>query len=504
VDIVQIRKKNEATLVVHSEDRGVLIELQDHYSFYAEGYQWMPQYKAGMWDGRIRIFNLRDQTLPIGLLNNLIKFCENRNYQMDIDPLIKPILQANEEDILSYINSLILTDADGKMIKARDYQIESVKQILLNEHRTILSPTGSGKSLIIYLTLRYFLEHCTSENEKVLIVVPTTSLVEQMKKDFCEYAQGDDSFGEDDMHIIYSGKDKVTHKRIIISTWQSIHRLQAGWFSEFSAMFIDEVHLAAAKSLSGISQKMCNAYIRVGTTGTLSNDSQVNELTIEGHVGPIYHTTSTKSLMDAGDLANLDIQVLALKYDSDECKHVKKLTYQEEIKHLVDHDKRNTFIKNLACDQGDRNILVLFKHIKHGKKLYDIIKEKVGKDKKVFFVAGETATEDRERIRQLTEKESEVIIVASLGVFSTGVNIRNLHGIIFACPTKSQIKVLQSIGRGLRKADNGEDTYLFDLVDDFSDGKSKKNFSLKHGLHRVKIYQKERFEFNVSVVKLYK
>jgi superfamily II DNA or RNA helicase len=503
MDELSIVKKSESTLVIHSDDRGILVELSEQYSFFAEGYQWMPAYKMGSWDGKIRLFNFRSQTLPFGLLDNLLEFCKARGYKVNIDPNIKPRFTPNKEMVFDYCNSLPICDKNGDFIKPREYQLNCVWEILNNQRKTILSPTGSGKSLIIYLVMNWFLENIADSDEKCLIVVPTTSLVEQMYKDFSEYSLKDENFYPDeDSHIIYSGKDKDSDKSIFISTWQSIYKLGPKWFSQFSMVCIDEVHLAAAKSLSSIMEKLNCAYLRMGTTGTLSNDSQVNELTIEGHIGPVYKTTSTKQLMDDGDLAQLSIQALALKYDSEECKLVKKLTYAEEIKFITEHDKRNNFIRNLACDQDDRNILVMFKHIKHGKVLYDLIKEK--KDKTVYYVSGETATEDRERIRQLTEKGKGVIIVASMGVFSTGINIKNLHGIIFASPTKSQIKVLQSIGRGLRKADNGEETYLFDLVDDFSNNKKKQNFALKHGIHRLKIYQKEKFNFKVTNVPLYK
>ena len=144
--------------------------------------------------------------------------------------------------------------------------------------------------------------------------------------------------------------------------------------------------------------------------------------------------------------------------------------------------------------------LVLFLRVEtHGKILFDLINNDKEEKRKAFFVSGEVATADREAIRGIVEKQKNAIIVASLGTFSTGVNIRNLHNIIFASPSKSQIRVLQSIGRGLRKSDNGKSTKLFDIADDFH-WKKRQNYTLMHSAERLKIYKREQFKYKVVVV----
>tara|TARA_B100000035_G_C20678852_1_gene413028 strand:- start:114 stop:548 length:435 start_codon:yes stop_codon:yes gene_type:complete len=144
---------------------------------------------------------------------------------------------------------------------------------------------------------------------------------------------------------------------------------------------------------------------------------------------------------------------------------------------------------------------VLFNYVdKHGKPLHNLIRDKA-KDQKVYFVSGETATSDREAIRGIVEKSDGAIVVASLGTFSTGINIRNLHNIIFASPSKSQIRVLQSIGRGLRKSDDGRETMLYDISDDLT-WKKRKNYSLLHSEERERIYQKEQFNYKTAVIPL--
>ena len=138
---------------------------------------------------------------------------------------------------------------------------------------------------------------------------------------------------------------------------------------------------------------------------------------------------------------------------------------------------------------------------KHGKILRDMMKDKVKDDRKIFYVSGEVDASDREQIRGIVEKQKNAIIVASMGTFSTGINIKNLHNIIFASPSKSQIKVLQSIGRGLRKSDDGQSTKLFDIADDMH-VKGHKNFTLRHSGERIKIYSKEQFPYKVFEINL--
>jgi superfamily II DNA or RNA helicase len=375
----------------------------------------------------------------------------------------------------------------------RDYQFDAVCKGLERKRAILVSPTGSGKSLIIYVLTRYFLDQLAHENQKVLIVVPTTSLVEQMTNDFVDYG-----YGQDLVHKIYSGKDKDTMLSIVVSTWQSIYKLGAPWFEQFGMVIGDECHGFKSKSLTTIMNKCTEASYRFGTTGTLDG-TQTHELVLQGLFGRVYKVTTTRTLQDNDTLAKLEIKRLVLEHkDSDTFG---KRSYQDEIDYIVRHEKRNQFIRNLALDQKG-NTLVLFQFVeKHGKILFDLIEDKAHDDRKVFFVSGATDTADREAIRKITEKQSDAIIVASLGTFSTGINIRNLHNIIFASPSKSQIRVLQSIGRGLRKSDDGRVTQLYDITDDISSG-SRQNFALLHSFERLKMYKAENFIYKTYKVEI--
>jgi superfamily II DNA or RNA helicase len=242
---------------------------------------------------------------------------------------------------------------------------------------------------------------------------------------------------------------------------------------------------------------MVNTPYRIGTTGTLDG-TKTHKLVLEGLFGPVYKVTSTRQLMDNNQLSELKIFGIILQYQDPIKKSNKELKYQEEMDFLCGYEPRNKFIRNLALAQKG-NTLVLFQYVeKHGKFLYDMINSKA-ENRKIFFVYGGTETTEREEIRKITETENSAIIVASYGTFSTGINIRNLHNIIFASPTKSRIRNLQSIGRGLRKGDEKDTCNLYDIGDDLT-WKTRKNFTLHHMIERFKIYNEESFDYKLIKV----
>jgi superfamily II DNA or RNA helicase len=246
--------------------------------------------------------------------------------------------------------------------------------------------------------------------------------------------------------------------------------------------------------------KCTEAQYRFGLTGTLDG-TETNKLVLEGLFGPTFTVTRTVELQKNKQLAELDISVLLLRYHSDVCNMMKDKKYQDELDYIVTYEPRNKFISKIALDQKG-NTLVMFQFVeKHGKVLYEMIKGLSPEGRKVFYVSGEVDATDREQIRGIVEKENDAIIVASLGTFSTGINIRNLHNIVFATPSKSQVKVLQSIGRGLRQSDDGRTTKLIDIADDLH-VKSHKNFTLKHSAERIKIYTKEGFKYKIYPIDL--
>ena len=364
--------------------------------------------------------------------------------------------------------------------------------------KLLVSPTSSGKSLIIYLLFRQLLEY---QNFKGLIIVPTTSLVEQLYSDFADYSTNNGFSVADTVHRIYQGKEKESTKDLTISTWQSLYKLPKEYFEQFDYIIGDEAHLFKAQSLATILTSCINTKYRIGLTGTLDG-TKTHKLVLEGLFGRAKNVITTRELIDTGKVSDFQIKCLVLKHEDDICKQLQSKTYQDEIQYLISNESRNKFIKNLAISLGT-NTLILYQMVdKHGQILYDMIcnTEKLGQ-RKVFFVHGGTETSDREEIRRIMEIENDAIVVASYGTFSTGINIRNLHNIIFASPSKSRVRNLQSIGRGLRKSEGKEIATLYDIADDLR-VKQHMNFTLKHFVERVKIYTEEKFPFKIYKIGL--
>jgi superfamily II DNA or RNA helicase len=463
-------------------EEGIAYELREYFTFLVPGYQFTPQYRSRLWDGKVRLFDVRTRQIYRGLVPYIAKFCKERGYDWEYD---------NE----SYDEELSLKEADSFIktlnlpIEPRDYQIDAFVHAIRSKRALLLSPTASGKSLIIYLITRYV------NAKRTLIIVPTISLVSQLASDFADYGFESDKF----VHRIFAGQDKQTDKPITISTWQSLYKLPKEYFEQFELVIGDECHLYKSKEISGLMCKLNNARYRFGTTGTLDG-TKTHKLVLEGLFGPVRKVTTTKELMDQGHVADFNIKCLLLKHPDSVCQALKNATYQQEIEYLVLNESRNKFISNLALSLKG-NTLVLYQYVdKHGKILHDIINRQVG-DRKCFFVYGKTEGEIREDIRHIVEKEHDAIIVASYGTFSTGTNIRNLHNIIFASPSKSRIRNLQSIGRGLRKSDTKDSATLYDIADDLR-YKKRENFTLKHFTHRIQIYSEEKFSYKIYKVEL--
>ena len=503
MDRITVTKLNHVFLYIQTEP-SIEKELSDHFCFYVPGYKFMPAYKNRMWDGKIRLYDLRTKQLYTGLFKYLCEFASARDYEILVESnreYGRPDITENI-DIPALLNELHLS-VNGDKIEAREYQKEALHHALSNQQSLLLSPTASGKSLIIYMAIRHYLS--TYNEGNILLVVPTTSLVEQMYSDFADYSQYDEWNVDENCHKIYAGKEKYNIKnRVVITTWQSVYKERTLWFEDFGMVIGDEAHNFKAKSLTAILEKCHNAKYRIGTTGTLDG-TQTHQLVLEGLFGPVYKVTTTKQLIDSKDLADLNVSVLLLKYADEYCREISKAKYQQELDFIVKHEPRNNFISNLALDQ-DGNTLILFQYVdKHGKPLHDMLRKKLEDmertNRKLFYVSGETGVDDREEIRAITEGESDAIIVASVGTFSTGINIKRLNNIIFASPSKSQIRVLQSIGRGLRKSVDGKDTKVYDIADDLH-WKSSKNYTLNHAAERIKIYNKEKFKYKVYEIKI--
>jgi len=480
-----ISKSNEVFLKIKTEPH-IEYELRDHFKFDVPNAKFMPQYRGRNWNGEIHLYDTRSKQIYVGLLDKIVAFCKQYNYTYEFEEnkFYGQPFEINEgislEGVKDYMQSICVHTP-------RPYQVEGVYDALRHNRKLLISPTASGKSLMIYSLVRYYVDR----NEKILLVVPTTSLVEQMYKDFQDYGWDAESY----CHRIYSGRERTNEYPVTITTWQSVYKLERSFFEEYGVIIGDEAHLFKSKSLIQIMTKLHHAKYRFGFTGTLDG-TQTHKWVLEGLFGPSYKVTKTDELMRQGHLSQLNIQCLVLKHPPQKFE-----TYEDEIQYLISHERRNKFIQNLALDLKG-NTLILFSRVEaHGAILYEKINSNKQDDRKVFFVHGGVDAEERELVREITERENNAIIVASYGTFSTGINIKNLHNVIFASPSKSRIRNLQSIGRVLRKGKDKVKATLYDIADDCS-YKSRKNYTLNHLIERIKIYNEENFNYNIITINL--
>ena len=485
---VTIVKKNEVYIKLKCEPH-ILYELHPYFTFEVSGAKFMKKHRKG-WNGQVTLLSVATGEVYVGLLDRVIAKLKALGYTYDFEhsKYYGSPFEVNESITVEGVKGFM--SAVCKALEAYDYQVNAVYECLRYNRKTIVSATSSGKSYIIYSIIRYHV----GKGRKCLVVFPTTSLVRQMYSDWQSYGWDTD----DHCHMIYDGAEKTNDSEVTMSTWQSLINCQKSFFEDFDCVIVDECHGCKATSLTSIMKNCHQAKYRYGFTGTLTNggeDSKTHEWVISGLFGPAYKAVGTKELIEKGRASKLDIQCLVLKHPP---KYFE--TYEDEIKYLISHDKRNNFIKNLALDCKG-NTLILFARVEtHGQILFDAINSATTTHK-VFFVHGGVNTDEREEIRNIAERENNAIIVASYGVFSTGISIKNLHHLIFASPFKSRIRNMQSIGRLLRLNHNKKIAKVYDIADDISIN-NRPNYTLKHFMDRVKNYNEEEFEYDIKTIKL--
>lgn len=473
--MIQIERYNEVHIKVLC-DRSTGQEITDFFTFTVPGAKFSPAYRNRVWDGKIRLFNYSTGLLYAGLLPHLKEFCRTRDYDVELESDFSDndfsLVEAKE-----FIEELKLP------YEVRDYQLEAFTHCVRKDRALCVSPTASGKSLIIYMLQQWY-------GVKSLIIVPTTSLVHQMASDFESYGY------KDDIHRITAGVDKHTDNMVTVTTWQSIYKMPKKWFQQFELVVGDEAHLFKAKSLTTIMTKLYDCKYRFGFTGTLDG-TQTNKLVLEGLFGAVKKVTTTAELIDEGHVANLNIKCIVLEYEDEIRRTYCKALYQDETSYIESNPDRHMFLANLSLSLKG-NSLILFKTLDHGRALETLISPRANN---VFYVDGSVKAEDREHIRKAVDSGDGCIIIASYGTFSTGINIRNLHNIIFASPSKSRIRNLQSIGRGLRLGEYKTAAVLYDVADNLT-WKQKKNHTITHFAERINIYNQEKFDYKIYNVGL--
>jgi len=518
---VYIEKIDDVNIRIHA-NLGIREQLEQVFRFRPENYQFTPKYKAGLWDGYIRMFNAYTCLMYTGLMKEVIDHCKRYSYSCYVDPKLLNYEKLTYDNIEDWFkNDLKPTTDDGKPLDIRDYQLDAIFKSIKFRRILLESATNSGKSAVIYAIMKWLFEN--DKIESALVVVPTIDLVNQMYSDFDEYSQHPDNdfVSADWVHKIFGGEDKWTDKPIVVSTWQSIKDMPPEWFEQFGCMIGDEAHGCEAKSLVKIIQNMPNCLYKIGMTGSLK-DFEGSRFNLMGLFGPIVKIITAKEMIKRGDSTPLKIEGIMLEYSQRErkvlaaekrklAKENKELQesgkpknngaeYNFEKDFIIDHIERRKFVRNLAVTR-EGNTLVLFRFERHGRQLYEDIKAVTPDDRPVFYVDGKIKTKIRTQIRKITDKYTNAIIVASYGTFSTGINIKSLKHLILAFPYKSKIKIVQSIGRMLRKFKGKDVAMMWDICDDLQ-WKTKSNYAKDQFIERLKIYRNEQHAYKITKVEL--
>ena len=473
---INVTELNASFIKIDAEP-SILQELREYFTFTVPGSEFHPSVRNHFWDGKIRLLDTRKKTLYSGLKDEVLKVAKEMGYTFQFTPkFTRPTFTENDVEASAR--------AIGLTLDIRPYQMSAILNALNTGRQLMLSPTGSGKSIIIYMI-------CRMIEKKTLIIVPTTALVEQMSTDFGDYGYDSDA----NVHKIYYGKDKQTEKMITVTTWQTLAKQSDDYFKQFDVVIGDECHLFAAKSLIKIMESLTNTWYRIGTTGSLDG-TKTHEMVISGLFGPISKVATSRELMDKGYLAELDIKCIVLSHSAADSKKVKDMTYQEEIEFLFTMEKRNEFIVDLV-DKMKGNVLVLCQYVdKHAIPLHDMMRQKIPPHRNVYLIIGKVDPEEREKIRKILETETDAVLVASIKSFATGSNVKNIRHVIFTAPTKSMVTTLQSIGRAIRKSPTKTKATLHDIADNLT-YKGRKNFAQEHFLKRLQIYAVEKFPYKI-------
>lgn len=497
--MIEITKLNESYYRVVSNNM-IEQEIKDFFTFKVPGHQFSPKFKARLWDGTISLYDSRSRRLPSGLLRQLERFVKESEYEMEFRPNeryseLESFDDVTIDEVKDFIDSLDLT-SKGKRIEVRDYQYEAVHKAIRNPKITLISPTSSGKSLIIYCLLQWMLDK--NPDSRIALIVPNVQLVEQMYSDFLDYSAINEMPVHKIFQRLYAGKDKRINFPVLISTWQSLSSIIRGAGAElltkFTGVIVDEAHGATGKELQSVLEKMTNAVFRAGTTGTIQNE-KVHKLVIEGFLGPSHQVITTKQLIDNKQVSGIRIQPVVLDYSAEDRVFCKKFNYQDETTFIITHPDRLTKVAKAVCGLQGTTLVLVSRRDDHAVPLHNEVLKYANKP--VYYVSGTVDAEDRELIRAKANTE-DCIIVATFKTMSTGTNIPNIRNVVFGSTSKSMITVLQSIGRGLRLHTDKAKMTLIDFIDDIR-YKSHDNYAYQHSEVRMRIYRKEQFDISQPV-----
>ena len=495
-EIIELKKIDEVYLLV-SCDKSQEMELKEHFSRYAPNYRYHPKYVAKIWSGKIYFFG-RDHLLPIGLLREFLLFCNKFSYQCKFNFDVNELKEEVSNFVIDEFIAGLKQHYPSKF-ELMTHQYEAFKSCVRKKRGVSQIVTGGGKSFLMYNLIQYL----RLQKRKILLLVPSVSLVEQMYSDFQSYGWSDISSR---VTKLYSGQKPDFTKDLLISTWQSVYKFDVNFFEKYDSLLVDETHNLRGASLTDIAKKCKNCDYRLGFTGTLPTEPS-ELMTINGYLGDVIAVTKASELIDKGVLSQIKIMNVLMDYPDDIKLKNKNRSYNEELETIYNFPDRNKIIKNILDSKQNDNTLILCHLIDHLKQIEKYLVEHLDMSKyKLYIIYGEISAEEREKIRIKMDQESGVILLSSYGTMSTGVSIKKIHNIIFASSYRSKIKVLQSIGRGLRTHESKDKMILWDMVDCLvcktRTGAFIKNHVYKHWEERLKYYKENGFEYKNATVKL--
>lgn len=478
--ILKIKKINNVDCQLFTNHPTIKDDVCSFMTLYAKNYKFMPKFKTGLWDGKIRFVD-KAGIFKIGLLSRVYNFIKNyENLDIDIDDE----LVSNEtdfEDSFNEATSSFLVDH----ITPRDYQLEGALKAIKFKRGILEHATSAGKSLIIALVSMYLL--LNKKCKKVMVLVPSTGLVEQMFNDFISYGINESYLGK------FYEKEKNIDRQIVISTWQSMHP-HKDLILDFDCIFFDEAHMQKANVVRTVGENASNATYRIGLTGTIDL-YKADRYLIESVIGPVIHTVTPQHLITNNYASDVFVKIFFINHLEKNIDHLEGLPFQDEKEWIENYLPRNKIIKTIVQKhhEKDQNILILFDHLEHGELIKQELESLEKTGSKIFLVTGSTPAKEREKIRKFANENKKVVIIGTYGVFSTGVSINRLHGVIFAIAGKSLVRVMQSVGRGMRLHDEKNGVRVYDICDSFK-------YSEDHLKERLNIYDKAGYKVDIKEI----
>lgn len=493
---ITIVKLNEVYGKVISSDSGLIESLCKNFAVYMFQHWFHPKVKNGIWDGKIRFVD-KNGDFPLGLYKDVIDFCKcQRDYELRIDPLLQP--HSSDKDAFMKDFLEVLDGTENLPFIPRKYQIKGSMKAIYHKRAIIEHGTGSGKSFTIYMTINYLLKK-DDPNHKFLILVPKIDLVTQFYDDLIGYGMDKNLIGK------YYGEEKSTDKQIIIGTWQSLKNNKE-FMKQFTALIVDECHGLNGAVVRSVSESAINTRYRLGFTGTMPEDTKKAEnMLIIGVLGPVIDKITTEELQKLKMVSQLKVNIPYISYDPEETKELNSAikilmkndnareAYRLEKTFTQKHKKRNSLISSITKKMldSDKNVLILVNKLDHCDAIAESLTS-IGITPNIVTGAIKD-TEERNSIRKKMEKSGGNVIVATSGVYSTGISINRLHCVIFADAGKSKITTLQSVGRGLRLHETKDKLYLYDISDDLK-------FSNKHLEKRMEFYARNNFNVEIKEI----